>query len=762
VTTELLARLVRSFRDTLAADAESDAALMARLRAGRDPAAAEAIVRRHGPKVLAACRKVLGPAPESEDAFQATFLVLLRNPMAVRRSASLGAWLYGVAHRTALQARSRRLRRSEPPPADLPAPPTVPWQEACAVLHEEMDRLPDAVRMPLVLCYLDGLSRDEAAHQLGRSLNSVKKSLEKGRAALRTRLAKRGVTLSAGLLAMVTEPVTAGLSVGLVRETVQGPISPAAVLLAKAAGRGFSGAKAVGAFLAASVLAVGVALGLPGEQKSDAPAKDAPAKAEPATDVIKYAGTVTGPDGKPVRGAKLWLYLDGSGTAPLRAVGESGADGKFAFEIKKKDLPAGCYYENGRELWSTGAVLAVATGLPVGWGHASVEPGYHIPVRIPAAVPIEGTIKNLEGQPVVGVTVRVVGLYFPKEETLDRFAEDVKDGKLDQTLIYRHLSAWEGDDLRDGALNPVFPPVKTAKDGTFTLKELSRERIALLRIEGEGIETEDVMVMTRPGKSVLPVVPKGLGMEGVDPESGMPFRFVTLQGRYAVHGSKFSHTVAPGRTVTGVIRDADTGKSVPGAVVHLSSTGNVRAPLKERIWTRADADGKYRFTGLPVRPGCELSVEGPDDQPYLGIEVGVPRAAGVGPVAADVKLKRGVWATVRVFDKTDHATVTGEVEYFARADNPNVKGVRLYRTRARRVSLGEPYRVAVLPGPGILAVRIPWQHRYVSLTSPQATPTAAVPYDFRPQDYLGHVRIDPPADSKGEKVEIGLTRGLDE
>jgi RNA polymerase sigma factor (sigma-70 family) len=757
VTTEPLARLVRSFGDTLAADAEPDAILLARLRAGRDPAAAEAVVRRHGPRVLAACRKVLGPAPEAEDAFQATFLTLLRNPRAVRRAESLGAWLYGVAHRIALHARARRARPSLPPAADLAAPPELPWREACAALHEELDRLPDGYRLPLVLCYLDGLSRDEAAHQLGRSLNSVKKALETGRRTLRTRLARRGVTLSAGLLAAVAEPAAAGLPVGLVREAARGVAPPAVAALARAASRGLPGAKAAGAFLAASVLAVGVALGLPRDPPSDSPAKDRPAaKAAPAAkgDVLQYAGTVTGPDGKPVKGAKLWLFLDGSGTAPLRPGGETGADGTFHFEIKKSELPARCYYENCRDLWSAGTVLAVAPGLPVGWGAASGTARDKTPLRIPAEVPIEGTVKNLEGQPVAGVTVRVVGLYFPKGDDLADFADDVKAGKLDQSLIYHHLGAFEGDDLRDGAVNPVFPPVRTGKDGTFTLKGIGRERAALLRIEGDGIETEDVMVMTRPADSVLAKVPKERNMQ-------VP---VTLQGRYTVHGAKFTHTAAPSRPVVGVVRDLDTGKPVPGAMIHLASQGDVWRPLKERIWVKADAEGRYRFTGLPLRAGCELRIEGPADQPYLAAEVEVPKPAGVGPVTVDVKLKRGVWALVRVFDKTDNAAVAAEVEYFARPDNPHLKDVPPLRfTRFRRAKVDdETVRVPVLPGPGIVAVRISWQHRYVSLTSPRAAPVPAVPHGFRPQEYLGHVRIDPPADSKGEKVEIGLTRGLEE
>src|SRR5262249_56663914 len=108
-----------------------------------------------------------------------------------------------------------------------------------------------------------------------------------------------------------------------------------------------------------SDVAVGVALGVPGGHKpDDSPAKCPAAKAKPSPkedtlpDVIAYAGTVTAPEGKPVKGAKLWLTLPGE--TKLGAVGESGADGKFSFELKHSELTPECYYENGRDLWSTG------------------------------------------------------------------------------------------------------------------------------------------------------------------------------------------------------------------------------------------------------------------------------------------------------------------------------------------------------------------------------------------------------------------------
>src|SRR5262245_13589418 len=140
---------------------ESDGDLLDRCRTGADPAAFEAIVRRHGGRVLAACRKVLGDSADIDDTFQATFVTLLRNPQAVHKAASLGAWLYGVAHRIAVRSRDTAHRRRDllkhvARPADAEAP-DLSWKEACSVLHAELDRLPDSLRLPLVLCYLDGL-----------------------------------------------------------------------------------------------------------------------------------------------------------------------------------------------------------------------------------------------------------------------------------------------------------------------------------------------------------------------------------------------------------------------------------------------------------------------------------------------------------------------------------------------------------------------------------------------------------------------------
>ncbi|MBO0699479.1 MAG: sigma-70 family RNA polymerase sigma factor, partial [Zavarzinella sp.] len=195
MTPNSLPRAVHRLRRALATDEGApDADLLRRFRDARDPAAFEVLVRRHGPGVLSACRRVLSDPADIEDAFQAAFLVFLRDARSVRRGQAVGAWLYGVAHRVALRARAARQRREEVEGrADTKREPEpdLSWKEACAILHEELDRLPDKYRLPLVLCYLEGLSRDEAAGQLRLSLNAVRNRLERGRSRLRTRLARR-------------------------------------------------------------------------------------------------------------------------------------------------------------------------------------------------------------------------------------------------------------------------------------------------------------------------------------------------------------------------------------------------------------------------------------------------------------------------------------------------------------------------------------------------------------------------------------------
>jgi RNA polymerase sigma factor (sigma-70 family) len=189
---------------------DSDAALLGRFARLRDEEAFAALVARHGPMVLSVCWRVLGDAHAAEDAFQATFLVLARKAGALRRPRGLPAWLYGVAHRVALKARTAAARRhlsaASPAESETPDPRPDPLavltaRDLLRVLEEEVQRLPGVYRMPVVLCCLEGLSQEEAARRLEWTAGSLKGRLERGRAKLHARLARRGLMLAATLAA---------------------------------------------------------------------------------------------------------------------------------------------------------------------------------------------------------------------------------------------------------------------------------------------------------------------------------------------------------------------------------------------------------------------------------------------------------------------------------------------------------------------------------------------------------------------------------
>src|SRR5262249_51578111 len=181
-----------------------DAQLLERFVRLRDETAFEALLHRHGPLVFGVCRKFLYNPHDAEDAFQATFLILARKAGSVAPGSLLGHWLYGVACRVAARARKTALRQArEQSGADLAAVPGAAEEadsDLAPLLHEEVRRLPDKYRRPVVLCYLEGKTNEEAAHELQWPVGTVKGRLNRAREMLRARLTRRGVALSAGLL----------------------------------------------------------------------------------------------------------------------------------------------------------------------------------------------------------------------------------------------------------------------------------------------------------------------------------------------------------------------------------------------------------------------------------------------------------------------------------------------------------------------------------------------------------------------------------
>ncbi len=198
-SSEICAQLQRLLKVGSFAGLDDDQ-LLARFQATGDALAFEALIVRHGRMVFGVCRRVLSDCSDAEDAFQATFLILVkRRPRSATSCELLGAWLYGVAYRVAVRARRTAARRRvreqpEPGPEDAVASTLCDTDrdEALGVLDDELNRLPEKYRSPLVLCYLEGLTHDEAARRLRWPVGTVRSRMASGRNRLRDRLALPG------------------------------------------------------------------------------------------------------------------------------------------------------------------------------------------------------------------------------------------------------------------------------------------------------------------------------------------------------------------------------------------------------------------------------------------------------------------------------------------------------------------------------------------------------------------------------------------
>ncbi len=674
--------------------------------ADRDERAFTALLKRHGGRVLATCRRVLHHEADVEDAFQATFLILLNRARSVRWEASVGGWLTAVAHRVAVRTRARAaLRQGREVQSEHHDPAAkegeeLLWREACAILHEELDRLPDAFRRPLVLCYIEGLTRDEAAQSLGCSLDTVKGRLERGRARLRGRLERRGVSFSAGLLGVLG----AGAAGGTAAQAAVG--SPSRELLqatARAATTGQTSARVaalvrgVGSMMhsnlrlaALALLAVslvsGAGLWLFGappraEDPPGAAKVEAAAKGEKANSV-EVSGTVLMPDGKPCANAVLYSpHLKKTPpTSPddiaMEKVGVTGPDGKFRVTALIID-PLGRTF-----------VVAHAPGYGIEFvdrdKSSKNEP---VTLKLPPDLPITGRLVNTEGKPVAGARVMVAGVQVPKEESLDTY-----------------LNAWKKNwrDALSFGMRAAFLPAEfgtsstvSDKDGRFRLSGAGKERVVLLQIQGDGVAQAMPYVITRPGFDPKPYNEAAAAQ--VSP--GLPGR----NNQPVLYGPDFTFVVVTGRIVEGVIKEAGSGKPIAGASL-MVGTG-----YGEGILALSDRDGKYQLKGVPPGKQYQVFVNPPQNSGYLRRSVSVEAKPGNESVQLDAELVKGVVVTGRVIDRETGKGIQSGIrfaplpknEYFLK---PGYDGYRGDRTMITTDSQGR-FRTTTIPGQSLLMVQ---------------------------------------------------------
>jgi RNA polymerase sigma factor (sigma-70 family) len=438
-----------------------DCFLSGRGRGEEAEAAFAALVGRHGPMVMGVCRRLLADPNDADDAFQATFLVLVRRAHSIARRDLLGNWLYGVAYRTARVARSRAARRRAKERQVIDMFQTgSSWGETDlgdlpTLLDEELSRLPEKFRLPVVLCELEGQSRKEVARRLGIPEGTLSSRLARARELLRGRLEKRGLALGAGTVAAALSRDTSAALVrpALVDSTVQaalhyaagGAVSGSAAALAERTLKVIfltklktSAVTLLAAFAVASLAAVAVAqvraawdkppsVAVPGAT----PPSSARPRPRPLPDVVaakqeksaaawgdgivETRGRVLGPDGKPMAGAELtlwwyqivpvaWHHHDFP-TARPKLVATTGPDGTFKATFPKSVVANAFSTTQIQNPWKWMAITAAAEGYGPAWGSIHDETNNYELKLVEDDVPVRGRILDLQGRPVSGVSV---------------------------------------------------------------------------------------------------------------------------------------------------------------------------------------------------------------------------------------------------------------------------------------------------------------------------------------------------------------------
>jgi RNA polymerase sigma factor (sigma-70 family) len=558
----------------------TDRRLLEDFAATRDQAAFAALVTRHGPMVLSVCRGVLGDVHAAEDAFQATFLILARKAGAIRRSECVAGWLCQVARRVALRSRARSKRSSPNPLTSCAAPQAnvqkgadamssaEPWldlslRELRSAVQQEVGRLPERYRTPVVLCHLEGKSQDEAARLLGVSGGAVKGRLERGRRLLRSRLDKRGLALPAALLATAlakaADVVSEPLMTSVVRMAIGGVAGVSAEVLELAREVTIPMANRLKVATALLLLALGVAggVGIPAlaARDGDRPADKAAPAAKPqpqqppaaVAEELHYSGVVVDQDnGKPIAGATVIvrrsLLQDPEETEPNRILEESrhttDANGRYSFTIPPEQSGKRYLYieidaEHPDYAWKKGfgyALSMIRKNEKIG-GRPFFEK-----IELRPATPVTGIVQTPDGKPAAGVKVQA-------------------------------YSAPEHD-KSSGFEYGSFADTKTDAEGRFR----------------------------------LPIITKGFAVVWLLPKDYAPSTHVLKENK---RGDMGAFILRPGIRLRGKVVDAN-GKPVAGVIINAESQERNEAitePVADQIDRSATTNDKGEFAMNPLPPG---------------------------------------------------------------------------------------------------------------------------------------------------------------
>jgi len=687
--------LLRLF-DGASAAGLGDGELLGRFVARRDDAAFEALVARLGPLVLGACRRMLADPHDVEDAFQATFLVLVRGAGSIRDRDAVATWLYGVAVRVARRARADsarradRERRAAVAEAGEEPEPRLERSEACARIDEEIGRLPESHRRLIVLCDLEGLSREEAAARLGWTANMVRGRLERARARLRDRLARRGLSSAGAWPVLAMPPAAPGVALvaatvrGAVGRPAVGPGSASALSLSEGVIRMMMLARWK---LAASVVAsVGVATALaaiaavpaagarPAPARAGAPAQvkgpatrpagrrlpdlnDPPSsgpfftskprrdpdeprpsmEGAPEAVPVRVSGLVRDLDERPVAGATVLVVATQILDVPRLKIDETvagtattGADGRYAFPAALIPTSRDRHTPQALTPYVQFHVVARAAGFGIGWPQG--ESMYALPRVDP---------KDIQGRTALG-SPATMDVYLRPEAALrgrviDEAGRPVAGVKVEVAEV----------DLRDERgmettvrlpLNPGVMPgglgrASTDADGRFRLPGLPSESCCWLFFDRPGSNARQALyASTSAGAEIKhppPTPPNGRGQHVASP-------------------AEMTVTMATPRRLDVRVVASDDGRPVPDIRVISTGESPTTGPFSSGT---TDAEGKVALD-LPAGayPGLEAGPASADSR-FVGT---VLRPLVVAPEPAvqpiDFRMKAGAEVMIEVVD----------------------------------------------------------------------------------------------------------------
>jgi RNA polymerase sigma factor (sigma-70 family) len=660
----------------------TDGELVERFVAARDEAAFETLLWRHGPMVLSLCLRLLRDSHAAEDAFQATFLVLFCKAGSIGKRESVGSWLHRVAYRIALKARSRASLQRQNEAVRLGG--SLALQELSAaeahremggllaqerddlrsLLDKELNRLPEKYRAPLVLCYLEGKTQEQAARELSWPAGTVAGRVARGKELLRGRLERRGLLLSAPALvagiaqsaqgcgvrqALVLSTIRAAHLFAAGRAVFAGALSANAATLAKGLLKTWAMTKLKIAGTVLAILLIGTAAATyqqviagqarNGQDDQTTPSKDLPrreakvkrvSKSAGEAPSISCAGRVVEADDKDkaIAGATVMIYAR---TYPdrktrlerkprsIHATATTDAQGRFAFENVPLPIPPATdtrYFD-----WQ---LIVTAPGNGLAWkSFRSLAKPEPVVLTMGPEARLGGRLVDAAGKPASAVKVRVLWL------------EHFKPGN--PPLLGNGQSLWLDD------LNLL--ESRSDDQGRFLLTGLPKNLCLEMWIEHEHFQRESIWAVTtdKPLEKLA---------HQINEEDG-----VQKLKEHKVFAPNSTLTLQPGFGLRGQVIDSETNQ--PVSAVDVSLTG------KQRFEAFTDREGRFSIDGLaPV--DYQVKIDPGHDGSNLPLDTKLTIAADRQVTDQVFKLQRGTVVNGRVIDEDTRQGVAGVMIYYSR------------------------------------------------------------------------------------------------